>query len=258
MKTVKYILAAAIISTALFTGCKKDSSPENNLAPANETTSGPAATMNYQLHLLLPPGALVVWTAGSMGEQQLNFQGTHVFGNMLAHYKYTSTEMKEQDIFSNPVLGPVSVPYNYYWTASFDIQLNSFGPMNTSRSTLSSGVNDALSLSGTCNVGSSSTTFMFVPVKFTADVPITLQTVWLHSVTINSPNYMVTLTLDMSQITNGITREMMAGAIRTDGTILINSNSNTDLYTIIMNNIQNYMLGEDVSNQSISTVNASN
>ena len=68
---------------------------------------------------------------------------------------------------------------------------------------------------------------------------------------------MVTLTLDMSQLTNGITREMMASATQTDGTILINSNSNTDLYTIIMNNIQNYMLGEDVTNQSISTVNAS-
>ena len=75
MKTIKYILGIVVISAALFAGCKKQNDMQANpITTANEIISGPAATVNYQLQLLLPPAGLVNWQEGRLSEGKLFFE----------------------------------------------------------------------------------------------------------------------------------------------------------------------------------------
>ena len=67
MKTIKYMIAAGIISAALITGCNKENSLESGLTSTAAATNG-SANVTYQLRTLLPPaGALIKWDKGICG-----------------------------------------------------------------------------------------------------------------------------------------------------------------------------------------------
>ena len=51
-------------------------------------------------------------------------------------------------------------------------------------------------------------------------------------------NYKAIITIDLSLITRNVTESMLDGAVRTNGTILISSTVNADIYNIIENNLQ--------------------
>ena len=60
----------------------------------------------------------------------------------------------------------------------------------------------------------------------------------MNNVTVLANNgYNALTTLNLSLLTRGITQTMLDNAVKTNGTILINSLSNVDLYNIILNNL---------------------
>ncbi len=51
-------------------------------------------------------------------------------------------------------------------------------------------------------------------------------------------SYTALTTLNLSLLTRGITESMLNSATRTNGTILISSTSNTNIYNIILKNLE--------------------
>src|SRR5580698_4420650 len=101
MKTIKYMIAAALISTALFTGCNKD----NNMAgtAAYETISGQnAANINFRLYPLLPPaGALIKWDKGYISVSTIIFNGVQNNGEMLQQQQFGAEVGKAFDLLGS-------------------------------------------------------------------------------------------------------------------------------------------------------------
>ncbi len=238
MKTIKYMIAAGIISAALITGCNKENSLESGLTGTAAATNG-SANVTYQLRTLLPPaGTLIKWDKGSITSSGLFFYGSHLEGNMVSKETFEGKGSGTWDLFSNPVLGTVNVPFNNYLGVSLAVGLN---PLNGTNS---------LSLSGVFGVpptGNIAVPAQPIPVQVIINEPIVLNTVWTSNVVINQPAYAAAILLDMNGITNGIDAAMLENAQATNGTIFITSNSNQNLYGIIVANLQNNMINVEFS-----------
>lgn len=234
MKTIKYMIIAAMVGTVFFTGCKKD----NNMGTAAyETTliGKNVASINYQLRPLLPPAAvnLVKWDKGYFSANAIIFNGILNNGQMLREIQYGTKIGKTFDLFGTTSLGIVKVPDNIFANASFEILIS---PINQTNS---------FALSGTftfMNATQTGPTLQSIPVLVISSDPITLTSVWVRNAIINQPAYSATLLLDMGQLTNGIDATMLENAQITDGTIVISSNSNANLYSIIIGNLKSNML----------------
>ena len=258
MKNITSILATAFISAALLAGCKKE---DNMPAPGALTTANAAigsatGRINYKLELLLPPaGGGIRWNSGTMTENQLAFEGTHVFGDMLQRYEYLTTQNSTWDMFGLPDIGAVNVGCNFYRSASFQVRL---GAAATARETATSGsALSAFSLNGTFRdilAGD----FISKPVVFIVSQPVVLQTGWINSVTIGQTNYLATLSLDLSGVTNGVTNSMLAAATVTSGTIYITATSNTDIYNIMVANLNADVMNVQLSAQQSNIYSAAN
>lgn len=234
MKTIRYMIAAATMSAALFMGCTKENSPERGLsdvavnAKAINKIDG-NATIFYQLQTLLPPSATIKWTSGNItaSEDILNISRTE--GNVIEKFTLTGDVRRTYDLFSDPVIGSVNVPYYRYTGIATTIELFSRSPNS----------DISLALNGVFRVNPGDAA---IPVRVNIDQPLALNSIWISNVLVNSPVYTALITLDMSQVTNGITTTMFENAGLTNGTLVISSTSNPDLYAIIVNNFQDMTL----------------
>ena len=266
MKTLKYMIAAAIMSAALFTGCNKDNSLENSLTG----TTADERTITYgtsdvacQLQIILPPaGALIKWDAGTITTNELIFNGANNYGEIMTQQQYIANDDRILNLFGTPVLGTVNVPYKMFSSASLTVELAPIPNLESSET----GINhpeetNSLMLTGVCNIispgaadRSSQTGIMppmqSIPVTLIVKQRIALNSVWVNNVTVNNPGYTANLSLDLGQITNGITLAMLENAQMTNGTIVISGASNPDLYTMIMNNLQNITMSLELDPQN--------
>lgn len=241
MKTIKYMIAAASISAACFMGCTKQSSPESGLITAADaktaTTIDGNASVNFQLQVLLPPAAMVKWSAGQITVSEDILDVSRAEGNMVQKFTLTAPVGKTFDLFSNPVIGSVNVPYYAYFGLATSIGLFSPSP----------NADISMALSGVYSNGPGN---IAIPLRVVINQPVTLNSLWLGSITINTGGYTALMLLDMGQVTAGITREMFAGAQISNGTIVISSTSNANLYAMIISNLQNMNMNLQLSAQS--------
>ena len=92
----------------------------------------------------------------------------------------------------------------------------------------------ALELNGTFTSGASTTA-----VVFTVNSALEIKTEKNNVVISDNASYTALTTFDLSKLSTGITEAMMNAATRTGGKIVISSGSNTNLYNIMLANLDN-------------------
>jgi len=244
MKTIKCMIAAAVIGTALFTGCNKDNSMEETGTgtTANETiNNGNTTTITYRLQTIpLRQGSLILWDKGYINAAKDFFNGSHMDGNMVQLDKFQGKGSQTVDLLDNPLLGTVSVPFNMYLGLSLSTQLNAVNGEN------------ALFLSGVTNIRNGfSEVITETPVQVIVDEPVLLSSQQMNNVAVRQPADVATMVLDMNLLINGIDPPMLQKAEITNGVIIISRNSNPNLYGLILTNLQQNLLPVQISPQAV-------
>jgi len=246
MKTIKYLIAAAVVSTALFAGCKKGDTT-NTSTGAYDKLMGPAANITVRVqNIPQRPGYMLQWTSGSMITGNVLFTGSYTGGNAEHQEVYQSNAMAKIDLVTSSVtnLGSVTVPYNKYIRGIFTVGL---APINSVTS---------LELSGQyyqIQPPSATAPFQPVPVIIAISTTVAVNSVMLYNLPIDRGLYTATISMDINKLTNGIDDAALSAAAKTNGAILITNESNPALYDIVVKNLENYRMNLQLSAVEMST-----
>ena len=210
MKT-QLLISFIAATTLLTTSCKK-----NN----NNGTAGvkyQLQTTNRSSVIARTTSGNILWTSGSAYATEVKFEAKK--DNNEVEFKSQTAQLI--DIFL-PVatLSTITLNPGTYSEVEFEVELNP------------SGSNPALELNGQYTSGPVTT-----PVKFTVNSPLELKNEKNNVVVTDNNSYKALTTLNLSLITTGVTETMLNNAVRTGGTILISSTSNSNIYNIILANL---------------------
>lgn len=200
------------IAAILFIGCsKKDSNP----APGS-AIKFQIQTTNRTAVIARTTSGNIQWTSGYGSATEIKFE---------AKLNGVETERKTQiaqklDLMS-PIasLGDITLAPGTYSEVEFKVELNP-------------AADAALELNGQFTSGGVAT-----PVTFRVTSLFELKNETNNVVVIDNSTYKAVTTIDLSLITNGINESMLNSAVRTNGTILITSSINSNIYNIIANNL---------------------
>ena len=213
MKIQNIFLTTLFISAAtlFLVSCKKENSDPPGISYKLQTTNRSSVVGRVE-------SGNIVWTSGFGNASEVKFEGKGPSGEI----EYKSNVQQRIDLFSGIfTLGNVTLPAGSYKEVEFKVELN---PTATE---------PALLLNGTYT-----STGPVVPIIFRITAPLEIKTE-INNVTVVANNgYNALTTLNLSLLTRGITQTMLDNAVKTNGTILINSSSNVDLYNIILNNLK--------------------
>ena len=213
MKIQNFFLTTLFISAAtlFLVSCKKENSDPPGISYQLQTN-------NRSSILGRVAAGNIVWTSGYGNASEVKFEGKGPSGEI----QYKSSLQQRIDLFSGiSTLGNVTLPAGSYKEVEFKVELN---PTTTE---------PALLLNGTYT-----STGPAIPIIFRIATPLEIETE-MNNVTVLANNgYNALTTLNLSLLTRGITQTMLDNAVKPNGTILINSSSNVDLYNIILNNLK--------------------
>ena len=213
MKIQNFYLTTLFISAAtlFFVSCKKENSDSPGISYKLQTSNRSSVVGRVA-------AGNIVWTSGYGNASEVKFEGKAPSGEI----EYKTTVQQRIDLFSGiSTLGNVTLPPGSYQEVEFEVKLN---PTATE---------PALLLNGTYT-----STGPAIPIVFRIATPLEIETE-LNNVTVLANNgYNALTTLNLSLLTRGISQTMLDNAVKTNGTILINSSSNVDLYNIILNNLK--------------------
>ncbi|MFM6925422.1 MAG: hypothetical protein ACKOU7_07955 [Ferruginibacter sp.] len=218
MKSPKFSVMAAM-AVVLLGSCNKSSSP-------SDTASG----MQFQLAVSNPtvvvgkiegPGT-VAWTSGSAYATMVKLEAKQ----NASQVEFKTTIPAQVDLFA-PVaatLGNISLPAGTYNEVEFKISLDKNGSA------------PALELNGNYTNASS----QVIPVTFTLSSAIILKAEQNNVTITSNSNFDALTTINLAFVSAGITQAMLNSATITSGKIVISATSNTNLYNIIVNNLQQF------------------
>ncbi len=246
MKTINYVIAAAMVG-AMLSGCSKK---DNNYNMASETIipAAPKANVSVIVQTMRQkPGYMLQWNTGRITATQLQATGVHLIGNMLQATEYDQKVIRSIDILTPGIftLGSVAVPYDLYDHMSFGLQLAPVGLTNSGR------LDNSLYLSGSfysvpppdpMRPTASKNSFNPVPIQIIVNDAVVMNTAWLDKIRLSEPGYSATLFIDVNSITSGIDDVMLKNAVKTNGVIYITNISNQNLYGIILKNLENHLM----------------
>jgi hypothetical protein len=206
MKTMKSLLSIAA-GAMIFTSCTKNA-------------SGPAA-VDFQLQatsttstLQRTSAATIQWTSGIATPSSVKFEAK----KNSVETEFTSTSTQQIDLFNvtQSSFGNMTLPDGTYSEIELKVQLNSF------------------QITGNYNNGTTN-----IPVVFSVTSPLLLKTE-SSNVSVSGGAFTAVTALTLSSFTAGITQAMLNSATQTGGSILISASSNTNLYNIIIANINQF------------------
>lgn len=220
MKMKTMILPAALLFIA-FTSCKKESTAENS------------ATFRYRLHAasstsvvsrtatnLRTESAQVTWTAGKATASEIKFEAENSAGEV--EFKQRSTQ--QIDLFAvNSSLGSIAIPAGTYSEVEFKAFL---APADAS---------PALELTGSFTSGSTTKS-----IRFIVSAPVELEAETKNITIAQGETYSALNSLDLSQLTSGVSEAALRTATATDGVILLSATSNTALYNTLLKNLSSH------------------
>ena len=217
MKAFQLLMTGAF-AILVFGGCKKsgsDAQSSSSTVQVQLKASNPTVVVNR----IDGPGQ-IQWTSGTATATQVKLEAKQ--NNSQLEFK--STGLQQVDLFASVLvnLGNIVLPAGSYTEVEFKISLSP------------NGSSPAMDLNGqyTNGVG------LVTPVVFTLNTLQDLKTEQ-NNVTVTGTGSITALTtLDLAYISNGITQALLNSATITNGKILISSSSNTNLYNIIVNNLQ--------------------
>lgn len=207
MKARFFTVAAA--SLIVLSSCKKENAASNSGFIFQLKAANPTSTVARTM-------ATVTWQSGFVNANLIKFEAKQA-GNEV---EFKSNVQRHVDLFALPGdIGNVSIPAGTYDEVEFKIFIapNSGEP--------------AFQLQGTVDN---------TPVIFKVDNSNLIKAEQ-HEVTLSGSNVAST-TLDLAGLTQGISASDFTNATQTNGTIVITSSSNVNLYNAILNNISR--LGE--------------
>lgn len=213
MKKLRSLSIIIVIALLLFVSCNKKNNSDNpsgikyKLQTINRTSIvGRIAAGNIQ------------WTSGYGNATEIKFEAES--NNHEVEYK--SSTPQRIDLFNGiATLGNITLPPGTYDEVEFKVELSA------------SGNDAALELKGNYTSGNTIT-----PVIFRVNSQLEIETEKKNVVVTDNNNYTALTKLDLSSLTRGVTESMLNSAVRTNGTILISSTSNANIYNIILKNFQ--------------------
>lgn len=161
----------------------------------------------------------ISWTTGYATANLLKFEAKNSSGSEV---EFKTSVSQRVDIFSSlaSAIGSINLPQGTYSEIEFKAEL------------APGGSDAALELNGTFTSGASTT-----PVVFTVNSPLEIKTERNNVVISDNASYTALTTLNLSQLTSGITEAMLNSATRTNGKIIISASSNTSIYNIMLANM---------------------
>lgn len=216
------ILITAAMAVGLFlNSCKKDKS-----------TSSTQAQMSYRLgvtnknYTVAKPGtgnkttALsgIAWTSGYVNPSVVKFEARKDNTSI----EYTSTNKQQVDLMSSATVdfGGFVLPNGTYDEIELKIRLEKKGST------------PAMQLNG--QITTDITTY---PIVVEVDEPLELKTEQKNVVITPDYNFTAVTTIDLADMTAGISTTLLLNADLTNGVILISSAKNHSLYKIILDNL---------------------
>ena len=202
MKARITIFATVLIA---LTSCKKEKTTDNSGLAFQLGIANPRSTVART-------AATLSWQSGFVNANLIKFEAKQA-GNEL---EFKSSVQRHIDLFALPVdIGNVSLPAGTYDETEFKISI-----------TPDSG-EPALQLQGTVNA---------IPVEFMIDNSNLIKAEQ-QQVTLAGSNVALT-TIDLSGLTKGLSATDLTNATQTNGSIIISSSSNVNLYNVILANLQ--------------------
>lgn len=209
---INFFFSALLLSGLIFfASCKKDkgsSGYQYKLTTANRSNVvGRIEAGN------------VSWTAGYASANLLKFEAKNGAG---AEVEYKSNTTQHIDVFSSLAtsLGTINLPAGTYSEIEFKAELSP------------SGSDAALELNGTFTSGANTT-----PVVFTVGSNLEIKTEKNNVTVSDNSSYTALTTLNLAKLTTGVTEAMLNAATKTSGKIVISASSNTNIYSIMLANL---------------------
>ena len=196
-----------------FTACKKNNSQSS--FQYKLTTTNRSNVVNRVV------SGNIAWTSGYGSANQVKFEAKN---SSAAQVEYKTSVTRRIDLFASlaSVLGTITLPAGTYSEIEFKGELAPNNP------------DAALELNGTFTSGATSTA-----VVFTVNSALEIKTEKNNVVISDNASYTALTTFDLSKLTTGITEAMLNSATKTSGKIIISAGSNTNLYTIMLANLDN-------------------
>lgn len=214
MKTKLLLLSASLLVTLLFS-CKKEGQTPTGITYRLSTIN---RTANINYRPASPGGTLqasIIWNSGYAYLKQIEFEAE----NDSNHVHFESESIKKIDLFL-PIssLGSISVPPGIYDEVEFQFDLE---PTATDA---------AFELKGNYDK---------IPIVFIVNSSFELDAD-LENVTVAAgKDYTASSALNLSNLTNGISTDMLNAATKdSSGTIIISMTSNSSIYDIMVPNLK--------------------
>jgi hypothetical protein len=211
MKINNFLSLVLIGSLSIFASCKK-----------NNDSSGfkyKLTTSNRSNVVGRIDAGTITWTSGYATANMLKFEAKNSGGTEV---EYKSSVSQHVDVFTSLAasIGNIDLPQGTYSEIEFKAEL------------APNGSNAALELTGSFTSGASSTA-----VLFTVNSPLEIKTEKNNVVISDNSSYTALTTLNLSQLTSGITEAMLNSATKTSGKIIISAGSNSGIYNAMLSNL---------------------
>jgi hypothetical protein len=216
MKSYKVSCALILSGLFLFSACKKDSGGSSQSSFKYKLTTTNRSTVVNRLET-----GNVTWTSGYGSANQVKFEAKNSSGTQV---EYKTSVSQKIDLFASvaTILGTITLPAGTYTEIEFKGELAPNAP------------DAALELNGTFTSGATTT-----PVVFSVASPVEIKTERNNVVISDNASYTALTTFDLSKLTTGITEAMLNSATKTSGKIIISASSNTNLFNIMLANLDN-------------------
>jgi hypothetical protein len=213
MKVPNIFLSTAIAVSILFTSCSKNNSN------AGSAIKFQVQTINRSAVIARVTSGNIQWASGYVSATEVKFEAKI---NSSEVERKSQTAQKLDLMSAITTLGEVTLSPGTYSEVEFKVELNS------------TATDAALELNGQYTSGGITT-----PVTFRVTGLFELKNEKNNVVVTDNSVYKAITTIDLSLITSGVTESMLNSAVRTNGTILISSSVNSNIYNIIANNLHN-------------------
>lgn len=219
MKSPTFLMTAAL-AVLLFGSCKKSGTDDTATASGMQfqlAVTNPLVTVNKTE----APGT-ILWTSGSAYATQVKLEAKQNGSQV----EFKTTTPQQIDLFASVAtsLGNVTLPAGTYTEVEFKISVNTNGSV------------PSLQLDGNYTNASS----QVIPITFSMSSLFILKAEQNNVVVTSNSSFVALTTLNLSLVSSGITQAMLNSATLTNGKIVIAASSNSNLYNIILNNLQQF------------------
>lgn len=229
MKSLKQhttkLAAAVLLLSATFIGCKKDNNSKPAIQPqisfGVKATNTATEAASLQLSSSSVTAASVVWTAGTANIASFKFEAK----KNGVEREFSARGLTNVDLFSSdPLFIKTTIDTGTYNEIEIRAQF-----VQSSTSAI------PLILMGTFTAPGGTTIPVEVDVNNTFEIKTEARNVFID----NTTDLKTTIIMHLEQLFQNITPADLAGAVKTSGTIVISSTSNSAIFNKALTNLQN-------------------